>query len=78
MNEEWPDYIYEAEVVTATSPATSPDVRRGELNLTAALEHLSLRREQVYSLRRRAAVLAAVALVEGGIILGLLLGHLGG
>lgn len=74
MNEEWPDYIYEAEVTTA-GPGPGAAARRDELNLTAALEHLSLRREQVYTLRRRVAVLAAVALVEGGIILGLLLAH---
>lgn len=77
MNEEWPEYIYEAEVTTAT-PGPDHAARRHELNLMAALEHLSQRREQVYSLRRRAAVLAALALIEGGIILGLLLGHLGG
>ena len=75
MNEEWPDYIYEAEVTTA-APEPDPAARREELNLTAALEHLSLRREQVYALRRRAAVLAAAALAEAGVILGLLLGCL--
>ena len=77
MNEEWPDYIYEA-VVKTVAPDPAPAARRDELNLTAALEHLSQRRRQVSALRRRAAVLAALALVEGGIILGLLLGQLGG
>ena len=77
MEEEGPDYIHEAEVTTAT-PGPDPAARRHELNLMTALEHLSQRREQVYVLRRRAAVLAVVALVEGGILLGLLLGHLGG
>ncbi len=77
MNEEWPDYIYEVEVQTA-APGPDAAARRNELNLTAALEHLSQRREQVYALRRRAAVLAALVLVEGGVILGLLLGHVGG
>lgn len=77
MDEEWPDYIHEAEVTTAATDP-DPDARRHELNLITALEHLSQRREQVYALRRRAAVLAVVALVEGGIILGLLLAHLGG
>ncbi len=78
MNEEWPDYIYEAEVTTRAEPQPDPAARRYELNLTAALEHLSLRREQVYTLRRRVVVLAAAALIEGGIILGLLLAHFGG
>ena len=36
MNEEWPDYIYEAEVTTA-APGPDPAARREELNLTAAL-----------------------------------------
>jgi hypothetical protein len=77
MNEEWPDYIYEAGV-TAVAPDTDPAARRNELNLAAALEHLSQRRAQVYALRRRAAILTALAIVEGGIILGLLLGQLNG
>jgi hypothetical protein len=46
--------------------------------LTAALEHLSHRREQVKSLRRRAAIIAASALIEGGVLLGLLLRYLSG
>ncbi len=78
MHDEWPDYIYEAEEVATAAPGPEVDDRWNKLCLTAALEHLSQRRQQVESLRRRAAVLTALALVEGGIILGLLLRYLSG
>lgn len=76
MQEEWPEYIDDAAEVATSSPRNERAERWYELSLTAALEHLSQRREQVRVLRRRAAILAALALIEGGILLGLLLKYL--
>ena len=78
MNEEWPDYIYDACEVATAERRPDPAARWNELCLRSALEHLARRREQVYSLRRRVKIFFALALVEGGILLGLLLRHLGG
>lgn len=78
MHDEWPEYIYEAGEVATGAPRSDLSERWNKLCLTAALEHLAQRREQVKSLRRRAAILMALALVEGGILLGLLLMHLSG
>lgn len=78
MHNEWPEYIYEAGEVATAARRPDPAERWDKLCLTAALEHLAQRREQVRTLRRRAAILLALALVEGGIILGLLLRYLGG
>ena len=88
MHDEWPDYLYEAGEAAASTlrpetvrPETArPDrvERWNELCLAAALEHLSQRREQVYVLRRRLVICAALALVEGGVLLGLLLRYLSG
>ncbi len=84
MHDEWPDYLYEAgEAATSTlrPEALRPDPadRWNKLCLTAALEHLSQRREQVKSLRRWAVIFAALAVAEGGVLLGLLLlRYLGG
>ena len=78
MQDEWPEYIG---VEVEPSPAAARNdlaERWTRLSLTAALEHLAHRREQVRTLRRLAAVLAALALVEGGILLGLLLKFLSG
>lgn len=73
MQEEWPEYIDDAAEVTTSPPRNERADRWYELSLMTALEHLSQRREQVRVLRRRAAVLAALAILEGGILLGLLL-----
>ncbi len=76
MQEEWPDYLYEAGERAVSTSQTDRAERWNELCLSAALEHLSRRREQVDTLRRRAAALTALALVEGGVLLGLLLYYL--
>ena len=78
MQDEWPEYIGgEAEVKT-NAPRVDLAEHWNSLCLTAAREHLSQRREQVRALRRRVAILAALALVEGGVLLGLLLRYLSG
>jgi hypothetical protein len=78
MHDEWPEYLHET--VETAAPALRPDLtdRWNRLCLTAALEHLSQRREQVKTLKRRVALFMALALVEGGILLGLLLRYVGG
>lgn len=77
MQEEWPEYIDVAAEVATSSPRDDRADRWHELSLRAALEHLSQRREQVRVLRRRANVLVALAILEGGILLGLLLHYFG-
>jgi ABC-type sulfate transport system substrate-binding protein len=78
MHDEWPEYIDDAAEVAIATPRTDLASRWNQLSLISALEHLSQRREQVRTLRRRAAIFAALALVEGGILLGLLLKYLSG
>lgn len=76
MHDEWPEYIYESSEVATAAPRADIAERWNRLCLTAALEHLARRREQVRSLRRLAVILAALALAEGGVLLGLLLAYL--
>lgn len=90
MQEEWPDYLHEVGERAAPTPRPTPAPLSGpgtrpdraehwnRLCLTAALEHLSQRRQQVETLKRRCAILAALALLEGGVLLGLLLRYLSG
>ena len=78
MHDDWPEYIYDAAEVTTAAPRPERAERWERLSLMAALEHLAQRREQVRALRRLAALFAALALVEGGILLGLLLRYLSG
>jgi hypothetical protein len=78
MQEEWPEYIDDAAEVATSPPRDDRADRWHQLSLTAALEHLAQRREQVRALRRRAALLTALAILEGGILLGLLLHYFSG
>ena len=78
MHDEWPDYLHEVGEAATSTLRPDPTDRWNKLCLAAALEHLSQRREQVKALRRRAFIFAALAIVEGGILLGLLLRYLSG
>lgn len=78
MHDEWPEYIDDGAEVASVSPRTDIADRWNKLNLAAALEHLAQRREEVRNFRRLAIVFGALALVEGGVLLGLLLKYLSG
>lgn len=78
MHEEWPEYIDDGAGVASVPPRTDIADRWNKLNLTAALEHLAQRGEQVRNFRRLAVVFGALALIEGGVLLGLLLKYLSG
>lgn len=78
MHDDWPEYIYDAAEVVSAEPGPDRADRWNRLCLTAALEHLAHRREQARAFRRLAAIFAGLALVEGGILLGLLLRYLSG
>jgi len=78
MQDEWPEYVYEAAEVTTNPPRPDMADSRDRRSLLTALEHLAQRREQARTFRRLAAIFAALALVEGGILLGLLLQYLSG